>query len=270
MSKEYFLATGNADQQRQTILQKVYNKTTLDFLIECGLKKSMTVLDYCCKNGQFAIKLANFVGPEGKVIAVESKADSLQLAADTAKKSGVTNIDFQFCKLDDIANLDIKFDFIFGRWSLIFSTNPENVLLQLQTLLKPGGTLISEELNFDKDGHFSHPHEPLVDAYHQIVLANSKKANLPLNLADDLYAMFRNNNFTNIRAKTNQPIFITPEEKSLYRLSLISMRQAILSNNLYTEAELFKLEESFKLVEKNKNLLIGGYRNILISGSKLL
>lgn len=269
MSKEYFLATGSADQERQTILQKVYNKPTLDFLIERGLKKNMTVLDYCCKNGQFAIELANFVGPEGKVIAVDSKEDSLQLASDAAKKTGVINIDFQFCKLDEFANLNTKFDFIFGRWALIFSPIPEDILLQLQALLKPGGTLVSEELNFDKDGHFSHPHEPLVDIYHQIVLENSKKANLPLNIANDLYAMFRNNNFANIRTKTNQPIFITPEEKSLYRLSLISMQHAIISNNLYTKEKLLKLVENFKLVEENQELLIGGYRNLLISGTKI-
>jgi SAM-dependent methyltransferase len=181
----------------------------------------------------------------------------------------VINIDFQLCKLDEIANLNTTFDFIFGRWALIFSSIPESALLQLKTLLKPGGTLVSEELNFDKDGHFSYPHEPLVDTYHQIVLENSKKANLPLNLADNLYSMFRNSNFANIRARNNQPVFITPEEKSLYRLSLISMQQAIISNDFYTKDQLFKLEEEFKLLETNQDLFIGGYRNILISGSKL-
>lgn len=268
MSKEYFLATGDKDEERQEIINGVYNPNTMQFLIKCGLKPGMKVLNYSCKTGYSAIELAKIVGKSGKVIAIDASDDSLKTAAKNLNNRGIDNIEFKLCNIENITTLNTEFDFIYGRWGLLFSRTPEEILKQMQTLLKVGGVLVSEELNFAESGMFSQPHDPLANKYPEIVLANSLKANLELNLANKLYSLFVRNKLNNIKIVANQPILVTSQEKSLFRLSLLSMEKTIIDNSLYTHEQLLELIEKFKILENNSNVIIGGYRNIIVSGTK--
>jgi hypothetical protein len=67
--------------------------------------------------------------------------------------------------------------------------------------------------------------------------------------------------------KTHQPILITPEEKSVHRLGLISTAPISLKNKLFTEEEFKQMQEQFFAIE-NRDTIIGFFRNLLISGKK--
>lgn len=266
-SNKYFLATDKVEHKRLEILNKIYNPATFSFLIENGLTENMTILEYGCGSGIFAVELAKYVEKIGKVIAIDASEELLQKARETAKAANVHNIEFKLCNVESMPELNQKFDLIFGRWVLIFTHNTRRVLDNLIMHLKPGGSLICEELNFLESGHFSYPPEPLIDKYHKIIFDNSAIARLNPNTANTLYNEFSHLNLKNIHIKANQPILITPEEKSLYRLGLLSMYKTILNNKLCSESELQSMIDQFIVIEKNDTVM-GTYRDLLISGTK--
>lgn len=267
----YFLATSDYNRTRLEILNRVYNQATLNVLVDHGLKKVISILVCECSAGFFAIELAKYLGSKSNVVSIviDSDEDSLNKARDNAKKANVHNIEFKHCNIEDMSNLNLKFDLIYGRWVLIFTQNIKRILSQLVNHLKPGGKLICEELNFEESGHFSYPHEDAIDKYHQFALSNSIAGNLNINLANTLYHEFKQQSLESIDIKINQPILITEEEKSVYRLGLITMSKAILNNNLCTETELKTLIDKFNYIEKN-DTVIGCFRNLIIRGSKPL
>ena len=56
------------------------------------LKPGMTVCDLGCGNGFYTLKLANEVGPTGKVLAVEIQPEMLDMLKERAAKASVKNI----------------------------------------------------------------------------------------------------------------------------------------------------------------------------------
>ncbi len=266
-NNQYFLATGENDRQRLEILNKMYNYSTLDFLIASGLKKGMTILEYGCGAGFLTVELAKHVGSTGRVIAIDSSLDSLQVAQEIAKKAKISNIEFKKDDVDNLSHLDIKVDLVYGRWALIYSSDLPTALKKLVYKLKPGGILACEELDFAQNCHFSYPVEPLLNQYHEFAFNNCLCAGLNPDTACQLYHEFKQLSLENLYIKTNQPIRITPEEKSSYRLGLLAMFDTILQNKLCTKDELLNMIESFRKIEES-DTIIGGFRNILISGTK--
>ncbi len=147
----------------------------------------------------------------------------------------------------------------------IYNNILEGCIEQLQKSLKPCGKLICEELNFEEHGSFSYPYEKLINDYHTLAFKNSQKLNLEPNTASKLYNLFKTKNFTDITITANQPLRTSEEEKSVYRLGLESMSSSILENKLCTENELSEMIKQMLRIEKN-NSIIGGYRNLIISG----
>lgn len=58
-----------------------------------GLKKGMTVCDLGCGNGFYTLKLAQAVGPEGKVYAQDIQSEMLDLLKDRVEKSELKTVE---------------------------------------------------------------------------------------------------------------------------------------------------------------------------------
>lgn len=99
------------------------------------------VLDVGCGIGDPAIAVADRVGPEGRVIAVDPAAEMVDTARARAAGFGLANIDFRVCPAEDVELPPGSLDAVCGRWSFIFCTDVVAVLRRMRGLLKPGGRL---------------------------------------------------------------------------------------------------------------------------------
>ncbi len=268
MSKnDYFLLTGEADRLRLAILNKLYNPASQAFLKKVGLKAGMRVLEFGCGTGQMSCWLAENVGPKGKLTAIDSSEAQLKIAHENAKARNISNIEFEVCSVDELANLKKQFDFAYGRWVLIFSKDPKKSLQSLYDCMAPGGILNYETLSTEENGHFSYPHEPLVDRWHQLVNNNFKLMGFDTNLANKLFHLFQQLNCKNIQVAAQQPVSASPEEKMLYRLGIATVREATLKNAKMTDAEFDAFLAELNAME-SRDGIIGFFRNILVSGVK--
>ncbi len=264
---DYFIATGEVDRQRLALLNKLYNPGTFAFLLQSGLQSGMKILEIGCGTGQMACWLAQKVMPKGHVIACDNSPEQLRIAEQTAKEKGISNIEFIARDIRELETLNERFDLIYGRAVIEFITQGRREIVnQLYASLNSSGLLIYEALSAIQDGHFSCPHQTIVD---QFFLMNNNYA-LASHLASDfpseLYRYYHDNNCQNIEIKVNQPVLCDSYKKSFLRLGAISTRHTVYQD--FSDLEFKHVLQELKKLECDNQVIIGFYRCLLIKGQK--
>jgi ubiquinone/menaquinone biosynthesis C-methylase UbiE len=114
-----------------------------------NLQSGMRVLDAGCGPGRLAIPLAQQVGPEGEVVAVDVQARMLQRAQTKAKSAGLENIRFLHMGIGS-GTLDAgHFDRALLVAVLGEIRDRTTALKEIHRALKPGGILSVSETMFD-------------------------------------------------------------------------------------------------------------------------
>ena len=84
---------------------------------------------------------ARRVGPSGYVLATDLSLKMLSLAADTARKAGLTNVE---TRVMDAENIDVdpdSFDAVICRTALMLFSNPPKALAGMRRAMKPGAKI---------------------------------------------------------------------------------------------------------------------------------
>ena len=104
-----------------------------------GLQSGQRVLDVAAGTGGQTLLAARRVGPTGYVLATDLSAAMLNMAAETARKAGLTNIE---TRVMDATTLDLEmasFDTVICRSGLMLFADPPKTLRQIHRVLKRGG-----------------------------------------------------------------------------------------------------------------------------------
>ena len=105
-----------------------------------GIIKQMTpekgdkILDLGCGTGYFSKVLADIVGPEGKVIAIDPNLERLQLAKE---KYPAGNLEYRQGTAENIPGTD--YDIIFSNYVIHWCKDKDQVFHQVSQSLKKGG-----------------------------------------------------------------------------------------------------------------------------------
>jgi len=113
------------------------------------LQTGMTVLDAGCGPGRVAIPVAQRVGPEGAVVAVDIQPGMLKRAQEKARDAGITNIEFVEAGLGEGQLGRNRFDRALLVTVLGEIPDREAALKEVHDALKPGGVLSVTEIIFD-------------------------------------------------------------------------------------------------------------------------
>lgn len=98
----------------------------------------MKVLDLASGTGEPAITLAEHVGPQGHVTALDLSAELLAIAEQRAKARGLTNVSIQKADAHVLPFADNTFDLATSRFGLMFFGDCQQALRELRRVLKPG------------------------------------------------------------------------------------------------------------------------------------
>jgi ubiquinone/menaquinone biosynthesis C-methylase UbiE len=104
-----------------------------------ALQSGQRVLDVAAGTGGQTLLAARRVGPTGYVLATDLSAAMLNMAAETARKAGLTNIE---TRVMDATTLDLEmasFDTVICRSGLMLFADPPKTLRQIHHVLKRGG-----------------------------------------------------------------------------------------------------------------------------------
>jgi arsenite methyltransferase len=114
------------------------------------LQPGAVVADLGAGGGYFTFRLAEAVGPGGKVYAVDVDPDMVELVAKGAKDKGQTNIETILAKPDNPLLPEAGVDLIFTSNTYHHIDNRVAYLANLRRFLRPGGRVAIVE--FDRRG----------------------------------------------------------------------------------------------------------------------
>src|SRR5476649_2325054 len=76
----YVMKTGDAGAERLEMVNEYYNPLSRDFLLASGLKPGMRVLELGCGLGILSAWIAEIIGINGKLIAIDQSEQQLTIA----------------------------------------------------------------------------------------------------------------------------------------------------------------------------------------------
>ena len=104
----------------------------------------MRVLDIGCGVGDVTMLVAQLVGPQGKVTAIDFDQASIATARKRTSAVGLDNTTFHRADVSTLATIE-PFDAIVGRLVLEFLPDPAATISRLSGSLRPGGIMAFQE-----------------------------------------------------------------------------------------------------------------------------
>jgi SAM-dependent methyltransferase len=142
----YALGRSDAEARRLMMQHRLYGPATRQLFTDAGIGPGMRVLDVGSGAGDVSLLLADLVGPSGEVVGVEIAPESIAVATERARASGVgSSVRFVQADLRDLALDEGRFDAVVGRWVLMYQPDPVALLRRLAGLLRPGGVMAFQE-----------------------------------------------------------------------------------------------------------------------------
>ena len=112
------------------------------------LPPGASVLDVGCGPGTITADLARLVGPSGRVLGVDTSAKVLELAADTARDAGVTNVEFAVGDIHALGIEDAAFDVVHAHQVLQHLADPVSALKEMGRVARPGGVVAARDADY--------------------------------------------------------------------------------------------------------------------------
>ena len=118
--------------------QQTYGAATEMMLELANVQPGSRVLDVAAGTGDQTLMAARRVGPTGNVLATDDSASMLKVAAEAARKEGLTNVDTRVMNAENLELDADSFDAVICRNALMLFANPAKALTEMRRVVKPG------------------------------------------------------------------------------------------------------------------------------------
>lgn len=135
-SSSYRLVAAEKWKAKSALLGSAVTQAVVEY---AQPRAGMKVLDLASGTGEPAITLAERVGPQGLVTAVDQSAELLAIAAERARSRKLANLEIRVADAHSLPFDDQSFDVATCRFGVMFFTDSLRALRELRRVLKPGG-----------------------------------------------------------------------------------------------------------------------------------
>ena len=143
--RDYILGTHDVELERLGLQHAVWRPRALAAWRRAGFTRGQRILDLGCGPGYASLDLADVVGRQGAVVAVDASQRFLQSLRDAAARRGVDWIETAEVDLDS-APLDIEpVDGVWARWIFAFVRDPQRLTGEVARCVRPGGRFVLHE-----------------------------------------------------------------------------------------------------------------------------
>jgi SAM-dependent methyltransferase len=123
----------------QAARQQTLGAATEMMLEMARVQPGSRVLDVAAGTGESTLMAARRVGPMGYVLAADISASMLNVAAEAARKEGLTNVETRVMNAENLPVDAVSFDAVISRIALMLFPNPAKALSEMHRVVKPGG-----------------------------------------------------------------------------------------------------------------------------------
>lgn len=173
--RDYILGTHDDEVERLGLQHRVWRPRMLDAWRRAGVGPGQIVIDVGAGPGWASLDLAEIVGPDGRVVAVERSRRFLDALAARAERLGLANIE---AVEQDVAEGSLgegMADAAWCRWLLCFLADPAAAVARIGAALKPGGIAIFHEYA-DYGAWQMMPPNATVDRFRELVIQSWRDA----------------------------------------------------------------------------------------------
>ena len=165
---DYVLGGEPGERQRLELQNQLWRPLAEAGWRRAGLAAGGSVLDVGSGPGFAGVDLARAVGPQGRVLGLESNAIFREHARQLAREAALPQLEIRAHNLLE-APLEISgFDLAWCRWVAMFLADLEPLMAQLEQALRPGGVaVVHEYVHWQTFG--LHPHGEALQRFAQVV-----------------------------------------------------------------------------------------------------
>lgn len=252
--KEYLLATGQEAADRLVLLNEIFGPGTQALLGMAGLCEGMQVAEIGCGTGLVALWMAEVISASGSVTAVDLSDEQLRVAERNAAQAGVKNVVFQKGSADETNLPRESFDLVYSRFLLCHVSEPLRAVIEMRSLLKPGGILVCED--HDDGGIFT---EPPTHAYKRLVEiseAVNQARGLDSYIGLKLTSLMRQAGFATPEVRVQQHASLRGERKRFWEITLQEAAPAIFAAGASTPEELESICAEMRTIANDESILL--------------
>lgn len=143
--RDYVLGTNEDELARLGLQHRIWRPIALDCWQKAGITVGSRVLDIGAGPGYAAADLAEIVGPEGKVVALERSSNFIRAIEQRCRSHSLRNVQIHELDLMTDPLPEGPYDFSWCRWVASFVTDPALLIRKLSQVLRPGGKAIFHE-----------------------------------------------------------------------------------------------------------------------------
>ena len=184
--------------------------------IWCGLSSGMRVLDAACGPGKSTAILYEMIQPGGKILGLDTSNERIQYAKATYANN--KNIDFRVQDLRGSFKGLGNFDLIWARFVLeYFRVEGPDIVRNLGSCLKPGGTLCLIDLDYNCLSHYELPKQ-MEDILIKLIILLEEKHDFDPYIGRKLYSYLYDLGYQNIQAdmRPHHLIYGEVHEKDMF------------------------------------------------------
>jgi SAM-dependent methyltransferase len=169
--KDYVLGTHDEEVARLGLQHRAWRGRAFAAWERAGVAMGQTVLDVGCGPGYAAVDLAEAVGPQGRVVALD-KSERFLKVLESRRRDNITA-----CRADLEAGEfpQVRADRVWCRWVLSFVGNPREALGKMAGSLEPNGSIVLHEY-FDYSTWRASPPLAELDEFVGAVMASWRDA----------------------------------------------------------------------------------------------
>ena len=215
------------------------------------LKPGMRLLDVGCGPGTITMDLAELVGRDGRVTALERTDDALALARAEAGRRAVTNVDFVVGDVQDLDLADGSFDVVHAHQVLQHVDDPVRGLREMGRVCRPGGTVAARESDY---GAFTWvPRVPELDRWLELYRQVARSNEAEPDAGRRLLSWARAAGLVDVTAGSSTWCFSTPTDRAWWgglwadRIVGSDLARQAVDRGLATAAELAAIGDGWRV-----------------------
>jgi SAM-dependent methyltransferase len=205
------------------------------------LRAGRDVLDIGSGPGTITVELAEMVAP-GRVTALETSGDLVELARAEADRRGCTNVNFV---VGDVHALDLptnSYDIVHAHQVLQHVADPAGALREMMRVCRPGGVVAARD--GDYSGFTWYPALPALDRWRELYLAAARANGGEPDAGRRLMAWAHRAGADAVSASSSTWCYADPESRAEWggmwaeRITTSAIARQLVESGLATEAEL--------------------------------
>ena len=256
-TERYAIRGGAEGRERLRLLSEVFGPSTRALLADVGIPPGSVCLDVGCGGGDVTFDLARAAGPTGRAVGVDLDRTKLEIARREGDQRALSNVAFEARDVTDWEPTDI-FDVVFARFVLTHLADPGALVSTLGRHTRPGGVLIVEDIEFR--GHFAEPDCPALRKFVELYTTSVQNRGGDPNIGPRLPDLLGDAGFEDVRLKLVHPVARHGGIKLLTCVTLESIVEAVLADDLTTEDELRQTIDGLYAFARDPSTVLGGPR----------